>query len=182
MSDNFPASIEIGGELTLTSPNPTIQEDWNVAIQEFVEYFQSAHKNFEEESYKATNIEELAREVNDDGYLTVADSFALNGYFDDLETLCKFLRLSYNRVSDACYEYNGEYTSYRHNEKPQEESFVADQSGRIMIPLSDIQGVLDILNRKWDHLKVGETLKELRTTLELITPRHKTLPKFKLVK
>ncbi len=186
MSDNFPASISIGGELRLHSPVGTLQDEWDEKIREFYECVNVSFKNFEEEGYNLSSIKDLEKNLNHSGYLTISDSQALNGYFEDIEKLCKYLGLSFDRVSDAYYEYDGEFESYRPDQKPKSENFKADQSGCIVIPLPDIQGLYDIVNRRelYDSnsnaSKTREALNEIRTTIELVLPKHRELPKFSI--
>lgn len=184
MSDNFPASICIGGELILEAPEGIIQKDWDELIAELYECINKSYKNFEEETYNMSSIFDLEKNLDSSGYLYICDPNALNGYFEDIENLCKALYLSFDRISDAYYEYDGEFSSYRPDQKPKEETFKADQNGRKMIPLSDIEGLYSIVNRRelYDSnsnaSKMREALKEIRTTVELVLPKHRELPKF----
>lgn len=186
MSDNFPASISIGGELILEAPYGMLQKDWDEMIIELYECINGSYKNFEEEKYNMSCIIDLENNLDSFGHLTICDSQALNGYFEDIEKLCKNLGLSFDRISDAYYEYDGEYETYRPDQKPKSENFKACQSGRIVIPLSDIQGLYDIVNRRelYDSnsnaSKMREALKEIRTTIELVLPKHRELPKFSI--
>ena len=186
MSDNFPASISIGGELILESPYGMLQKDWDEMINEFYECINGSFRDFEENPYNLSSIHDLENNLNSSGHLKICDSQALNGCFQDIEKLCKNLFLSFDRISDAYYEYDGEYSSYRPDQKPKEETFKADQSGRIMIPLSDIEGLYSIVNKRelYDSnsntSKMREALKEIRTTIELVLPKHRELPKFSI--
>ena len=55
-----------------------------------------------------------------------------------------------------------------------------------MIPLSDIEGLYSIVNKRelYDSnsntSKMREALKEIRTTIELVLPKHRELPKFSI--
>ncbi len=63
MSDNFPASISIGGELILESPKGILQKDWDEAIVELYECINNSYKNFEEETYNMSSIRDLEKNL-----------------------------------------------------------------------------------------------------------------------
>ena len=106
MSDNFPASISIGGELILESPYGMLQKDWDEMIIELYECINGSFRDFEENPYNLSSIHDLENNLNSSGHLKICDSQALNGYFEDIEKLCK------NLFPDTCV--------YRlfHTEKP----------------------------------------------------------------
>lgn len=91
MSDNFPASISIGGELILESPYGMLQKDWDEMIIELYECINGSFRDFEENPYNLSSIYDLENNLNSSGHLKICDSQALNGCFQDIEKLCKNL-------------------------------------------------------------------------------------------
>ncbi len=107
MGDYFPGRITIGGVLRLRpAPESGIsQEDWDDTIDRFLAEVQETSPEFSGDTYSLTRVHDLLKILDEKKQLDCTDSEASYGEFPELEELCRELGLSYDRWSDAKYEY-----------------------------------------------------------------------------
>lgn len=105
MSDRFYAEISIGGTLNLKDAR---SEDVSLFVESLNDVWHTDCS-----SRPNATIDNLADIVDESGFIEVCDPEARNGEFDDLETACHNLGLSFNRKSEAAYEYPQELVVHR---------------------------------------------------------------------
>lgn len=112
MGEYFPGRITIGGILHLTvpqaltlEPENLTQEDWNDKIELFLAKVNEKGFDFGETDHNLKSPKDIPGELDDKNQLVCTDSEASYGEFEELEELCRELGLSYDRWSDAKYEF-----------------------------------------------------------------------------
>lgn len=188
MGEYFPGKMKIGGKLSLTAPEGTSQEDWDDSISQFIARVTDEFKDWDQKSYTARDmsIQDLAKEIDEHGNLTVANSEASWGSFQDLESLCFDLGLSFDRHSEARYEYDAEIVRWRPG-MDEPEVVASNQGGHIMLRLSALERARGILGI-YDRSKVStvdtmaKILCDAQDALDEVLPKRlMDVPKFELV-
>lgn len=105
MADRFSTQITIGGTFTLTDENFE-------SFESFVSHLQELSPEWGEKYYYLPDITELDETIKD-GFIFGCEIEQSGGEFDDIETLCQELGLSYDRRTDPKYELEGEIVSWR---------------------------------------------------------------------
>ena len=104
-------------------------------------------------------------------FIIFRDDQARYGEFEELVELCRQLGLSYDRISDARYEHNGESARWRPDmERPLVED--ADQSGKPMVHCECIEECLATLRAG----RIAEGIKALQDLVPDVAP----LPRFEV--
>ena len=166
MADRFPGEIHIGGTLRVTDHDP---DDIDAFLAECCEqptdWGESAHGD-------ALTLDTIDQVIDQDtGWITFRNDQACYGVFEELEELCCRLDLSFDRNSDARYEYDGELVRWRPGmERPLVES--ATQSGNPLIDRARVEACLATL-------KAGRTEEGIKALQELV-PQVAPLTKFEV--
>lgn len=108
MSDRFNGRIIIGGVLWKNA------DDGEDSLQLFLNAIrdQGIGQDWDGNTVSPRTEEELLTLVQDE-VLDFTDGQAAYGHFEELETLCEDLNLSYDVYSDPHFEYHGEFIQYR---------------------------------------------------------------------
>lgn len=166
MSDRFPGEICIGGTLRVADHDP---DD----VSEFLGQCSEQPTQWGEPSQcEEVTLSTISQVINENsGFIIFRDDQARYGEFEELEELCRQLGLSYDRTSEARYEYGGELVRWRPDmERPMIED--ADQSGKPMVHCDRIEECLATL-------RAGRIEEGIKALQELV-PQVAQLAKFEV--
>ena len=109
MADRFPGEIHIGGTLRVADHNP---DDIDAFL---AECSQQPTEWGEPSQCEEVTLSTISQVIDKDtGFIIFRDDQACYGEFEELEELCRELGLSYDRTSDARYEYESSYCTLCH--------------------------------------------------------------------
>ena len=163
MADRFPSEIHIGGTLRVIDHDP---DD----IDAFLAECSEQPTEWCEPSPPGTLTLDTIDKVIDQetGLIIFRDDQARYGAFEELEEACRKLGLSYERISEAKYEYDGEVVNWRPGmEQPLVEK--ADQSGNALIDRERVEACLATLKAG----RVEDGIKALQDLVPDIAPLAK---------
>ncbi len=163
MADRFPGEIHIGGVLR---PADHDEEDIDAFLgqcsEQPLQWGESGHGG-------PLTLDVIDQVIDaDTGWITFRHDQACYGEFEELEELCCRLGLSFDRHSDARWEYNGESTRWRPGmERPLVEN--ATQSGNPLIDRERVEACLATLKAG----RVEEGIKDLQDLVPEVAPLTK---------
>ncbi len=166
MADRFPGEIHIGGTLRLADHD---REDIDAFLAQCSEqptqWGESGHGD-------ALTLDTIDQVIDPDtGWITFRNDEACYGAFEELEELCCQLGLSFDRNSDARWEWDGERVCWRPGmEQPLVE--YATQSGHALIDRERVEACLAI----FQDGRIEDGLKALQDLVPQVAP----LPRFEL--
>lgn len=169
MSEPIPAEIFIGGQLSSAN------------VEGLLAAIVSAGACKDYDSDYPKYLESLLDCVDDQGHLHLANGEANYGTLDDLEEFCRAHRLSYNRYSDAKYDYDGivEYFRARENEQEQVGCAHVSQSHELLVSSEELQAIVQTANHPKGASKT--VLLALLRSLNVLLNRPPSLPKFEVL-
>ena len=163
MADRFPGEIHIGGTLRVADHDP---DDIDLFLGQCSEQPTDWGEPSQRDALTVDTIDQVIDE--DTGWITFRDDQARYGEFEELEVLCRKLGLSYDRISEAKYEYDGEVVNWRPGmEQPLVEK--ADQSGNALIDRERVEACLATLKAG----RVEDGIKALQDLVPDIAPLAK---------
>jgi len=145
MSDHFPAEIYIGGPI----PRALLEELIGVIVADGA--------SLEDYGAPCATEESLRQAFREGVVVSLYDAEASFGQFDALEAFLVKHRISFDRYSDAFYEYNAEAVFYRGRGEPI--IMPTDQEGHIMVHADVVAKVLD--NRSLDAPRKLDAVRRL---------------------
>ena len=163
MADRFPGEIHIGGTLR---PADHDADDITAFLGQCAgqptQWGESGHGD-------GLTLDTIDQVIDPDtGLITFRNDQACYGVFEELEELCCWLGLSFDRNSDARYEYDGELVRWRPGmERPLVEN--ATQSGHALIDRERVEACQALLQ----HGRIEEGIKALGDLLPQFAPLAK---------
>ncbi len=151
MSDRYAANIEIGGQISRSKPDPDDSEQ--TCLEAFIAAInnESVSIDYGDKDENPANEQELLELLKEgenlqqpfatsEGHLCFKHSEIRNGEFEDLETACRRLGLSFNRHSEAYCEYDAHNTWWRPGMEATGET-AATGSGNPLVTLDEVKKI-----------------------------------------
>ena len=160
MADRFPGEIRIGGTLRVADHDPNdIDLFLGQCSEQPTEWGESGQRG-------ALTLDTISQVIDEDtGFIIFRDDQACYGEFEELEERCRQLGLSYDRTSDARYEYDGELVRWRPGmDQPLVEN--ATQSGHALIDRERVQACMAIFQSG----RVDDGIKALQDLVPEVAP------------
>ena len=163
MADRFAGEIHIGGTLRVADHDP---DDIDAFL---AECSQQPTEWGEPSQCEEVTLSTISQVIDEDtGFIIFRDDQACYGEFEELEELCRELGLSYDRTSDARYEYDGELVRWRAGmEEPLVED--ADKNGKRLIAGEHVEACLATLRAG----RIAEGIKALQELVPDVAPLTK---------
>ena len=171
MADYFPGEIRIGG---------TIPGDVLEAFLAEVNATGAKVGGYEGLEFAATTAADLTEALDGDGHLFLVNDQARSGMFEEMEAFCVRHGISFDRHSDARYEYDAENISFRTGMK-EPVSIPSNNAGEDLFTVGAVRPVVKELTRVVTAGLTREKLKAaavkiIRHLNSLLPPEIEPLP------
>ncbi len=177
MADNFPGEITIGGKVPAN------------LLEEFLGELDSTGAKvggYDGAEFDAKTAHDLRQALDENGHLFLADAEARYGQFEELEAFCVQHGISFDRHSDARYEFDAENVYFRPGMKG---PLVvrSDNDGDDLLDISLVRPIARELvgvvaaaatNRKKLLAAVTKTIRALN---KLLQPEVEPLPQLQII-
>lgn len=168
MSEPISATIFIGGKF----PRAKLSELLAASMAD------GACKDYDEDYPE--EVAALLDCVDDDGHLHLCNNEANYGTFEALESFCRDNRLSYDRYSDAKYDYDGIVEYFRPGGRIDRVHIAhVSQSHQLLVSAEELASVVQAAKDAKGSSKV--ILQTLLCSLDELLDRPPSLPKFEVI-
>lgn len=185
MSDRYGANIEIGGQISRSKMDPDDSEQTCLEALLAAINNESVSRDYGGKDENPANEQELL-ELIVDGHLCFKHEEIRNGEFEQLESDCRRLGLSFDRHSEAYCEYDAQDNWWRPGMEVPGEA-ITDVSGHPVVLWRDAKKILDAAEAPLPDspglLGANDRLMKLQLMLKVLCAECEApeLPKFEIV-
>lgn len=163
MADRFPGDILLGGTIVIE----TIEQRERVenALSEFAEW---CSHNYGESEIGDMPLDEVANNLNTEGYLHGKHDQARYGMFEEVEDACREAGIAYDRRSSAYGEWDGEYVRWRPG-MDEPDIQIATESGDATIKVDEVERLINEVLYIKDETPYLDRIKNFEAAFKEVT-------------